>query len=674
MPNRIVLGIDAGGTFTDFVLVELEPNVRIRIHKTLSTPHAPEEAIIQGMESLGFGDDQARSALVIVHGSTVATNAALEGKFARTVYISNRGFKDVLSLGRQTRPSLYALEFPPQPEPVPAELCLETGGRIAADGSILDDLDASDIEELISSLKELKPDAVAINLLFSFLDESFEKRITEAIERSIPGLFVSRSSQVLPVYKEYERGIATWLNSALGPVVSGYVGRLKSALKETPIQIMQSSGETLLAEAAAKSAVNLLLSGPAGGLNAIKYIGEQIGEANFISFDMGGTSTDVALIEGRIATTNEGHIGPYPVGVPMVDMHTIGAGGGSIAYIDRGGILQVGPKSAGAEPGPACYGKGGLVPTVTDANLVLGRLVSDSRLAGDLILKVELAREVIGPLATALSMSVEETALGIIRIANQHMARALRLISVNRGHDPRDFQLVCFGGAGGLHVCELAESMLMDKAIVPIHGGVFSALGMVVAKKGRQLSKTINILESKAESPFIEQAYCDLEIRSVDELRSQGITEVELGEMCIERRADIRYVGQSFTLSVAWQGLKQAFAEFSSLHQQRYGYQLDAHAEIVNIQITPKVPGEEFSLPKLKASKPCNVSSNTKVYGYADYVRCYERSDLSRGQRLAGPCIVKEYSATTYLGENWCGTIDEFGNICLKRKNGQDLS
>ena len=672
MSNRIVLGIDAGGTFTDFVLVELAPKVRITIHKTLSTPHAPEQAILQGMESLGFGEDQARAALVIVHGSTVATNAALEGKFARTVYISNRGFKDVLSLGRQTRPSLYALEFSPQLEPVPSELCLETGGRVAADGSTLEDLTESDIEQLIRSLEELKPEAVAINLLFSFLDESFEKRIAEAVTISNPSLFVSRSSQVLPVYKEYERGIATWLNSALGPVVSGYVGRLKSAV-QTPIQIMQSSGETLSADAAAKSAVNLLLSGPAGGLNAIKYIGEQIGEKNFISFDMGGTSTDVALIEGRIATTNEGYIGPYPVGVPMVDMHTIGAGGGSIAYVDRGGILQVGPKSAGAEPGPACYGKGGLMPTVTDANLVLGRLVSESRLAGDLILNVEFARAAIDTLATALTLSVEETALGIIRIANQHMARALRLISVNRGHDPRDFQLVCFGGAGGLHVCELAQSMLMDKAIVPIHGGVLSALGMVVAKKGRQFSKTINIIERKADLSFIEKAYCELESRAIDELRSEGVTEAELDGMCIERRADIRYVGQSFTLSVAWQGLKQTFAGFSSLHQQRYGYDLDANTEIVNIQIMPKVTGVEFDLPKLEASKHCNVSSNVKVYGYAGYVLCYERTHLSAGQQLRGPCIVKEYSATTYLSEGWCGVIDEFGNICLGRSNQQDI-
>jgi len=353
----------------------------------------------------------------------------------------------------------------------------------------------------------------------------------------------------------------------------------------------------------------------------------------------------------------------------MVDMHTIGAGGGSIAYIDKGGILQVGPKSAGAAPGPACYGRGGVEPTVTDANLILGRLVSESKLAGDLSLNPGLARGAIEPLAMSLRLTIEETALGIIRIANQHMSRALRLISVNRGHDSRDFQLVCFGGAGGLHVCELAESMLMDRAIVPIHGGVLSALGMVVAKKGRQFSKTVNISEQKVELPAIEKAFCELELRAIDELRKEGITEIELGEISIERRADIRYVGQSFTLSVAWQGLQQTFSKFTSLHQQRYGYQLDAHTEIVNIQIMPTVSGEEFDLPTLKTSKPGKVSSNVEVYGYENNVRCYERSNLSAGQELKGPCIVKEYSATTYLGEHWCAAVDKFGNICLKRKN-----
>lgn len=672
MSGKTLLGIDAGGTFTDFVLVELVPKVRIRLHKTLSTPHAPEKAILEGLNSLGFGNRESRRQLTIVHGSTVATNAALEGIFARTAYVTNRGFKDVLSLGRQTRPSLYGLEFPAQTAPVASELCLETGGRLAADGTVIEELSRDDLDVLIDRLKALAPDAVAVNLLFSFLDDSFEKRIVSALQKALPGLFLVRSSTVLPVYKEYERGIATWLNAALGPVVSRYVGKLESQLEGTPIQIMQSSGETLAAAQAANSAVNLLLSGPAGGLNAIKYLGEQIGETHFISFDMGGTSTDVALLEGRIATTHEGHIGPYPVSVPMVDMHTIGAGGGSIASIDEGGMLQVGPGSAGANPGPACYGKGGKQATVTDANLVLGRLAPGTKLAGDLALRTDLATAAIKVLAVELGMTVENTAAGIISIANQHMARALRLISVNRGHDPNDFRLVCFGGAGGLHVCELAEAMLMDKAIVPIHGGVLSALGMVVADKGRQLSKTVNVSEHSANSNQIEEMYIDLEAKANAELFTEDLEDAGKGLLNIERRADIRYSGQSFTLSVPWQSPAESFAEFSVLHEKRYGYSLDSSREVVNIQVIPRLVAEKFNLPENQLEDVCNVSGKGEVYGGEDCVQCFERSELAAGQTIEGPCIVREYSATTYLSANWCAEIDKFGNICLQRLNVRD--
>lgn len=669
MPNKYILGIDAGGTFTDFVLVELEPEVRIRIHKTLSTPLAPEQAIIDGLKALGFVDESRRSGLHIIHGSTVATNAALEGKFARTAYIGNRGFKDILSLGRQTRPALYALEFPPQIDPVASELCLETGGRLAADGSVIDSLSSEDIDDLIQSLGELKPQSVAINLLFSFLDETFEKRIADAINDSLPDVFVSRSSEVLPLYKEYERGIATWLNAALAPVVSGYVGRLQARLAGTGIHIMQSSGETLSASRAADSAVNLLLSGPAGGLTAIQYLGEQIGRANFISFDMGGTSTDVALLEGRIATTNEGYIGPYPVGVPMVDMHTIGAGGGSIAFVDKGGILQVGPESAGADPGPACYGKGGDRATVTDANLVLGRLLPGSKLAGNLELNLDAARRAVAELGAVIGLTIEETALGIVQIANQHMAKALRLISVNRGHDPADFELVCFGGAGGLHVCELAESMLMSKAIVPVHGGVLSALGMVVARKGRQFSKTVNVSAQADPHVVIENAFNALEEKAVEELREEGHGEEMLQRLAIERRADLRYLGQSFTLSVPWREYEAARIEFSILHRQRYGYQLDAEIELVNIQVIPVLPGERFNFPTTGNTTPCNVYDKAKVYGYQDPVPCYDRSRLAAGQKLQGPCVVTEYAATTFISQDWSANLDEFGNLRLRQGN-----
>ena len=357
-PTRILLGIDAGGTFTDFVCAEFKDSgeVSIRIHKTLSSPAAPEQAILRGIREMGLQDALDSGALRIVHGSTVATNAALEGKGARTAFVTNRGFADMLEIGRQTRSKLYALEPEPARVKVPRELCLEIEGRIASDGSEIEPLSDAAIDALVQQLDALKPEAVAINLLFSFLAPQHEQRIEAAIVRALPSVLVSRSSRVLPEYKEYERGVATWLNASLGPIVYRYLSRLEDALRENSLQIMQSSGETIAATKASRAAVNLLLSGPAGGLTALHALGLQRGNSRFISFDMGGTSTDVALLDGAPVTTNEGRIADMPVGVPMVDMHTIGAGGGSIAALDAGGMLQVGPRSAGASPGPVCYG------------------------------------------------------------------------------------------------------------------------------------------------------------------------------------------------------------------------------------------------------------------------------------------------------------------------------
>ncbi|NIR99194.1 MAG: hydantoinase/oxoprolinase family protein, partial [Gammaproteobacteria bacterium] len=362
----MLLGVDTGGTFTDFVLSDGDG--ALRIHKLLSTPQAPEEAIVQGVRELGLdrGED-----LRVIHGSTVATNAVLEGKGARTALITNRGLADMLSIGRQVRHALYDLQPRPTSPPVPPELCLETGGRLDAQGRVIEPLTDADLEELRRKLRALAPEAVAINLLFSFLDERFER----AVEGIVPeGVFVSRSSAVLREYKEYERGVTTWLNAYVGPLVDGYLQRLQAALAPAALAVMQSSGATIEARQAGRQAVHLLLSGPAGGLSGARYVARRAGREQVLTFDMGGTSTDVALIHGEPQLTSEGHIGGYPVAIPMVDMHTIGAGGGSIAWVDAGGLLQVGPRSAGAHPGPACYGRGGEAPTVTDAHLVLGRL------------------------------------------------------------------------------------------------------------------------------------------------------------------------------------------------------------------------------------------------------------------------------------------------------------
>lgn len=670
LPTQLLLGIDAGGTFTDFVLVRLEYKASIEVYKTLSTPDAPERAIIDGIRAMGLEPHLADGSLRLVHGSTVATNAVLEGKLARTAFITNHGFADMLQLARQTRPELYALETPAVPPPVPRELCFEIGGRVAADGSVVSPLAESDIDKLVAQLEQQEPEAIAINLLFSFLDDRFERKIEAAIHAMEGERFVSRSSAVLPEYKEYERGIATWLNAALGPVISRYLNELLKNLSGTALQVMQSSGETMSANSAAQSAVNLLLSGPAGGLTAIAYLSEQLNKARFISFDMGGTSTDVALLDGAIRTSNESTIARYPIAVPMVDMETIGAGGGSIAYVDTGGMLQVGPRSAGANPGPACYDKGGEEPTVSDANLVLGRLQLDAALAGDLELNLEAARASIEPLALQIGMSIEETALGIIDIANEHMAKAIRLISVNKGFDPKDFVLASFGGAGGLHVCALAEAMGMSDAIVPVHGGVLSALGMVVAEQGRQFSKTLNHQAQEQEvqgetQQQIEKQFLQLESQGVEQLALEGLSRSALTS---KRSADLRYQGQSYTLNVDWHSLSDALTAFEHLHQQRYGYTHDVPIELITIRVQVSAQSIPFDLPRLNREQTCNNNLHCKVYGETESAKLVARSDLQAEDAISGPAIITEYSATTFVASGWAARVDEFGNLVLHRK------
>ena len=666
MTQQLLVGIDAGGTFTDFVAVQLEPNIAISVHKTLSTPDAPERAILDGLRAMGLESRLKDGSLQLVHGSTVATNAVLEGKLARTAFITNYGFADMLQLARQTRPQLYALETSVVPPPVPGELCLETGGRVAADGTVVSALNEDEITELLEKIAVLDPDAVAINLLFSFLDDGFEQRIEAAINGMAGKRFVSRSSLVLPEYKEYERGIATWLNAALGPVISGYLSALRRELGNTSLQVMQSSGETMSASAAAHSAVNLLLSGPAGGLTAIAYLSGQLNKSKFISFDMGGTSTDVALFEEKIRTSNEASIANYPIAVPMVDMETIGAGGGSIATIDTGGMLQVGPQSAGADPGPACYDRGGTQATVSDANLVVGRLQFDSALAGDLQLNLEKARASIEPLARGIGLSIEETALGIIDIATEHMAKAIRLISVNKGFDPRDFMLASFGGAGGLHVCALADAMGMRHAIVRVHGGVLSALGMVVADQGRQFSKTLNLDLKQIDEEDHDAQFARLERQAMDRLSDEGL---EPSELLCSRSADLRYRGQSYTLNIDWCALCTARDDFAQLHQQRYGYTHEVAVELLTIRVNVSTQKTPFAMPQLIAEPACNKKRYCRVYGETGEAKLLPRASLERGEQIAGPAIITEYSATTFIAGGWNVAADEFGNLVLQKSD-----
>jgi N-methylhydantoinase A len=654
------LGVDTGGTFTDFVVIE---GNRLRTYKCPSTPEHPERAILHGINALDLQKNVANGSLVVVHGSTVATNAALEGKGVKTVFITNRGFGDMLTIGRQTRPALYDLRPHYQSPPVPPELCLETGGRLNATGETIDPLSQDDIRRLQQQISELQPEAVAINLLFSFLDSSAEDAIASALPDT---LFIAKSSRVLPEYKEYERGIATWLNAWLGPKVAGYLGELQRALVNTPLSIMQSSGGTLDAANAAQRAVNLLLSGPAGGLAAARQLGQSLGRTQLMTFDMGGTSSDVALIDRDIKLTSEGRIGPYPVAIPMVDMHTIGAGGGSIAYIDDGGLLRVGPESAGAIPGPACYNKDGQQPTVTDANVVLGRIPADAMLGGDMPLSTTLAQKAIARLAQRLSLSIEDTAQGIIDIANEHMTRALRVISVQRGHNPADFTLCCFGGAGGLHICALAEDLGCKEVIIPNHGGVFSALGMLQAPRERQLSRTLNRPLNTLPAAELTALFTELADQGRQQLLAEG---VEADAIRVSPSVDLCYQGQSYTLNLAWQEDGDALHHaFHQAHQSRYGHDLALPVQLINIRQAVRVESPLCALPKISHAYQAARPDWLEVAFCSEPVPRYQRSELCFGQTIQGPALISEAVATSWLSSNWQAQVSEEGHLLLQAR------
>jgi N-methylhydantoinase A len=669
------LGVDTGGTFTDFILFDDESKA-IVIHKLLSTPRAPEKAILQGIVDLVKIDARLDTKnLTMVHGSTVATNAILEGKGARTAYIANTGLADVLTIGRQAREELYNLTPIKKRPLIETELCVEVDTRLGAQGEHLKQLTESDLAGLIKKIETLAPEAIAINLLFSFFDDTEELKIEREIIHadSLNNIFISRSSDVLPEYKEYERGMTTALNAKVGPLMLGYLNRLEEKLVGCALSIMQSSGGTTSAEHAGKYPVNLLLSGPAGGLKGAQTVAATSGEDQILSFDMGGTSTDVSIIDKEIGFTTGAKIGGYPVAVPMVDMHTIGAGGGSIAQVDAGGLLLVGPESAGADPGPACYDKGGKRPTVTDANVVLGRLLPESFLGGNMQLDKNAAISAVKTVADALSsgsgssattMSVEQAAQGIVDVVNDHMVRALRVMSVERGEDPKDFTLVSFGGAGGLHVCALAEELEMTIALVPVNAGVLSALGMLAADASRERSRTINKRLSGCNVEAINKVFSDLVSQAKAELFSSSISPAPIE---IRQTIDVRYQGQSNALNLPWTGLENIEQAFHKKHKDNYGHELDMAVELVNLRVRAIERRQSFELPQWKPAPDKKQKQNeyTTMSGITESVPVISRSALVVGQKINGPALITETSSTTWLATSWCAEVDNVGNLKL---------
>ena len=648
------LGVDTGGTFTDFILYDGQ---LIRTHKVLSTPDAPEKAILQGINELGISQD---ATVTMVHGSTVATNAVLEGKGVKVVYVANQGLKDVILIGRQARDELYNLQPTPKKSLIDAENCVEVPSRLSAAGNTISAMSEQDLLSIRQQIELLKPDAVAINLLFSYLDDSEEKRIEEVLSERY---FVSRSSKVLNEYREYERGIATCLNSYVGPLMKNYLSRLDKALPNFKISIMQSNAGTISISQAGESAVNLLLSGPAAGLKGAQFVASSNSHRGLLSFDMGGTSTDVAMINGQIELTNEGKVAGFPVAVPMVDMHTIGAGGGSIARVDSGGLLLVGPESAGASPGPACYGKGGEQATVTDANVVLGRIPAGQPLGGYLNLDKKAAESVIDKLAKQLNVKRNQAALGIIQLANEHMIQALRVISVQRGYDPKEFTLISFGGAGGLHICDLAEALNMKNALIPVHGGVLSAFGMLVAPASREMSHTINQTFENCSEEKINKVLKELAEQGIDLMRAE-LAGIEPKITC---SVDVCYSGQSFSLLLKWTDLKDVASRFHILHEKRYGHQMNSELQLVTLRVKLQGRDADVSLPKLWSKEVKSDFEEDMVDG-AQRVSIIQRDKLGAKETVDGPALVLEKVATSYIKTGWQAQVDEQGNLLLQCK------
>ncbi len=572
------IGIDTGGTFTDFFAID-EKGRRLR-WKVLSTPDDPTRAILQGLSALFPGIDPAD--VELIHGTTVGTNAFLERKGARTVLLTTAGFEDVFWIGRQARPRLFDLMATRPPEIIPREHVLGVKERVSWQGEVLSGLDSSQIERAREFCLQKQAQSVAICLLHSYANPAHEKALVRALNGL--GFQITASHQVLPEFREFERVSTTLINAYLAPVVGKYVDRLEESLPGARIFIQQSNGGCRPARGIGEQAVHTLLSGPAGGVQAAWNLGQELGMQNIITLDMGGTSTDVSLCPGDLTFTRDYKIEGFPVAIPILDIHTVGAGGGSIAWVDSGGVLRVGPESAGADPGPACYGKGERI-TVTDANLFLGRLRPDSFLSGRMKIFPERVSPRMSELGRKIGLSPHETALGIIKLVNINMVQALRTVSIERGYDPRSFVLVCFGGAAGLHAAELAEELEMERVLLPAMAGVFSARGMAEADLVLHRSQAVIVRKAQDKFAMLQEAVNNLQTSLREEASALGLDETA---MQIDAFVDARYQGQSFELTVPWG--REWMDHFAGEHERLYGYRLrDRSMEITAVRVRAKV-------------------------------------------------------------------------------------
>ncbi len=709
-----LVGVDVGGTFTDFVWLV---DGRMVVRKVATTPDDQSRAVEAGLKALGVAEGA-----FISHGTTTATNALLEHRGARCALITTAGFRDVLAIGRQNRPHLYRLT---QKRPlllVPDDLRFDVPERISHEGDILTPLDEEAVRRIAVELNARGVESAAVVFLFSFRNPIHERRAGALIRDIAPQIGVSLSCDILPEYREYERTATTVINAYVQPVIAAYFDRLHDVVAPRQIRVMQSNGGTIGVTAASHQAARLVLSGPAGGVVGAYGLARSSqggAEPRLITFDMGGTSTDVALCDRSISRTSESEIAGLPLRLPSVDIHTVGAGGGSIARVDAAGVLRVGPESAGADPGPACYGRGGTDPTVTDANVVLGRIQPQNFLGGDPSTRLDAAaaRAAVTRLGRHLGFNAEEAALGVVRIANAAMERALRRVSVERGHDPRDFTLVPFGGAGPLHACELADVLGIRRIFLPPNPGVLSALGLLVADIVFDTSAAV--LES-LPSPDIEslRVLVDQKADSARRiLKNDGHRDIR-----VETSVDVRYRGQSYELEVPLDrpvdadALGAAEACFHEAHRKRYGHAMPEEVvEIVTVRARASAPGAARDLPlegsidgeqvgRESDGEQASGESGGQASGESGGVQaggreavaasagsgasaasvgrrpvwtasgepvdapCYDRSQLRPGQVIEGPALVFQYDTTIYLSPAWRAQVDRRRNLRLQRR------
>jgi N-methylhydantoinase A len=663
-PARV--GVDVGGTFTDLVAIEPDSGV-IRSRKVLTTPDAPARGVLYGLQTLGLAPG------AIAHGTTIVTNAIVEGKTARTALVTTRGFRDVLEIARQSRDDLYHLDVPPRPAPlVPRHLRFEVTERVAGDGRVVVPVTEAELPALVAALRAAGVEAVAVCLLHAYAHPAHEARLKAVLDTACP--YVSVSHEINAEFREYERSSTTTLNAAVMPVADRYLADLEASLAGIglggPLHLLQSNGGMMSTAAARRRPLAMAVSGPAGGVAASRFLARALGLRHAIAFDMGGTTTDVCLIaDGQAQTLPQRRLGGQPMRLPSVAVESIGAGGGSLAQVDPGGFLRVGPASAGARPGPACYGTGGAAPTVTDAHVVAGSLRPDALLGETIRIAREPAAAALDPVARALGVRLAEAASGVLEVANAAMRRAIRLISVQRGFDLREFTLIAYGGAGPLHGGRLAQELGMPRVVVPAHAGLFSALGCAVTDVAYDHVQTFRGLLERLQAADLETRFAPLADAVAAPLLAEGHARPAIQ---LDRSVDVRYVGQNYELEVPWRGdLEGLRLEFQALHQRLYGYATGDAVECVNLRVRASVPVAAARFPEWPGTGPVAAVGEHRAH-FAEIgevaLPVYRRADLAPEHPLKGPVLIEDPWATTLVYPGQTGTLDRYGNLVIEMR------